>query len=317
LNQHSPEDIAKYFEEHKHELPRSHEVCVKRFQANADSIKQLDAKYGSLVNMIQDLGHKHQPMLPEAPLVVDDDDEDDGNIEDDGDGKSHQNIENWAKTVGEDLAVAEVPKGKCEDPDDEERVQRFDRPMKEIRVGESPSRPWGVPIPLRYLDRNTSFADSIARPPLEAPEGLASSVPKPAESMVVHADFATGAAKPAVAQNDLASGERPKGKCPFDHAAMRTKPVGEVEATLPQAAAEKHPASAEAPDVVTAQVPATEKPQVSLSSTPTIFNYGIAVVGHATAFTGHTMVNHGTLIMGYDEENLKLTLKEIIKPNDA
>jgi len=254
-------------------------------------------------------------MLPEAPLV-DGDDEDDENVEDE-DGKSHQNIENWAKTVGEDFAVVEVPEAKCANPDDEERVQRFDRPLKEIRVGESPSRPWGVPIPLRYLDRNTSFADSIARPPLEAPEGLASPVPKLNESMVVHADSATGATKPVAAQNEPASDERPKGKCPFDHATMRTKAAGEAEATLPKAAAEKHPAPTKAPDVVTSPIPAIGTPQVSLNSTPTIFNYGIAVVGHATAFTGHTMVNHGTLIMGYDEENLRLALRETVKPKDA
>ena len=46
MDQHSPEEIAKYFEAHKHELPRSHELCVKRFQDNDASIRQLDAKYG-------------------------------------------------------------------------------------------------------------------------------------------------------------------------------------------------------------------------------------------------------------------------------
>ena len=34
LDQHSPEEVATYFERHKHELPRSHEVCVKRYQSN-------------------------------------------------------------------------------------------------------------------------------------------------------------------------------------------------------------------------------------------------------------------------------------------
>ena len=51
LDDHSPEEVAKYFENHKHEIPRSHEVCVKRYQTNEESIRQLDAKYGNLVNM--------------------------------------------------------------------------------------------------------------------------------------------------------------------------------------------------------------------------------------------------------------------------
>ncbi|KAL9061274.1 MAG: hypothetical protein Q9162_000148 [Coniocarpon cinnabarinum] len=137
LDQHSPEDIAKYFEEHKHELPRSHEVCVKRFQANAESIRELDAKYGNLVAMIQGLGHKHQPMLhvnPDsepaaAPATVS--------------GRQSQ-IEDWAKAVS-DQGAGDVNAL-------ESRIGRFDRPLKDVRVGESPSRPWGVPIPSKYLD---------------------------------------------------------------------------------------------------------------------------------------------------------------------
>ena len=56
---------GQYFEKHKHELPRSHEVCINRFQSNAQSIEELDRKYGDLVSMIQGLGQKHQDYLPE------------------------------------------------------------------------------------------------------------------------------------------------------------------------------------------------------------------------------------------------------------
>ena len=49
LDQHSPEEVATYFEKHKHELPRSHEVCVRRYQKNEEQIRKLDAKYGSPV----------------------------------------------------------------------------------------------------------------------------------------------------------------------------------------------------------------------------------------------------------------------------
>ena len=137
LDQYSPEDIAKYFEEHKHELPRSHELCVKRFQANAESIRELDAKYGNLVNMIQGLGHKHQPMLvttaSQEPAVSE------------GAAKgSNQKIQRWAEGVSDEPAQDNAA--------NQDRTSHFDRPLKDVRVGESPSRPWGMPIPSQYLD---------------------------------------------------------------------------------------------------------------------------------------------------------------------
>ena len=152
LDQHSPEEIAKYFEEHKHELPRSHEVCVKRFQANADSIRELDAKYGNLVTMIQGLGQKHQPMLHTNP--------DSEPAPAGGHASRSQNkIRDWASAVS-DQAVAEDDAGQ-------DRRGHFDRPLKDIRVGESPSRPWGVPIPSKYLDaaeEGTSLPEAQTRP---------------------------------------------------------------------------------------------------------------------------------------------------------
>ena len=47
LDEKPPEEIAEYFETHKHEIPRSHEICVKRYQSNEHSIRLLDAKYGN------------------------------------------------------------------------------------------------------------------------------------------------------------------------------------------------------------------------------------------------------------------------------
>jgi len=311
LDQHSPEDIAKYFEQHKHELPRSHEVCVKRFQSNAESIKHLDAKYGSLVNMIQDLGQKHKPMLPEAP--ADDDDIDDE------DPKSHQNIENWAKTVGDDVAngvgdvVDTAPVPQEDIPDDQERLQRFDRPMKEIRVGESPSRPWGVPIPARFLDRTTSFAHSIARAPLETATDLTAAPPKPDESTIVHVPKASELPK------EQTTAERPRGKCPFDHMAMRSKPMTEaVEAPLADVPVVEAPL-ADVPAKVT-YVPHQPKPvdeRVSPGddhdSELTIINHGIAIIGNSQSFKSHRLVNHGTLIMGYGAEAMNQALAQIMK----
>lgn len=136
LDQHSPEDVAKYFEEHKHELPRSHELCVRRFQANSESIRELDAKYGNLVAMIQGLGQKHQPMLPTGPAV------EDMSVQEEL--KPNGEIRDWAEAVSD-----EEP---AESEAHEVREGYFARPLKDVRVGESPSRPWGVPIPAKYLD---------------------------------------------------------------------------------------------------------------------------------------------------------------------
>jgi len=135
LDQHSPEEVAKYFENHKHEIPRSHEICVKRYQSNAESIRQLDAKYGSLVSMIQGLGMKHQPLLPanhEADMG-------------DGEVRPADRVGKWAEAIGETFEGRED--GSVEQ-EQEDRDGHFDRPLKDIRVGESPSRPWGISVPV-------------------------------------------------------------------------------------------------------------------------------------------------------------------------
>jgi hypothetical protein len=132
LDQHSPEEVAQYFENHKHEIPRSHEICVRRYGGNESSARQLDAKYGNLVNMIQGLGVKHKAYLPER----------DRNEE--LDKGSNPSVEKWAQTVEseppniehEDIAIPEEP-----------RMSRFEKPLREVRVGESPSRPWGISVP--------------------------------------------------------------------------------------------------------------------------------------------------------------------------
>ncbi|KAL8651210.1 MAG: hypothetical protein Q9226_004806 [Calogaya cf. arnoldii] len=141
LDQHSPEEVAEYFKNHRHEIPRSHEICVKRYQRNEDQIRQLDHKYGSLVSMIQGLGQKHQPMLHTK-----------NGEENVSQARTSQDIkvEEWAHDVdGHDHKLPEI-KSVPEDPyiKSEERTSHFDRPLKEIRVGESPSRPWGISVPL-------------------------------------------------------------------------------------------------------------------------------------------------------------------------
>lgn len=169
LDQHSPEEVATYFEKHKHELPRSHEVCVKRYQSNEAQIQQLDAKYGNLVSMIQGLGAKHKDMLPKDP-------EDAEETTAQEDAQVAEKVRKWASSVsvqavdGNDEAVDEL----------EERKPHFERPLRDVRLGESPSRPWGIQVPAKYLEKTTSEASST-----------------PARLAPAHVSAAPGADKPA------------------------------------------------------------------------------------------------------------------------
>lgn len=149
LDERPPEEIAEYFETHKHEIPRSHEICVKRYQTNEQSIRLLDAKYGNLVNMIQGLGMKHQPLLPTKEGPED-------RVERPG---SNPSVEAWAGNVPLDKADQAL-----EQDGEADREGHFDRDLPEIRVGESPSRPWGIPVP----DVETNPASHAKQPP--APE---------------------------------------------------------------------------------------------------------------------------------------------------
>lgn len=197
LDQHSPEEVARYFETHKHEIPRSHEVCVKRYQRNEDDIRKLDAKYGNLVSMIQGLGQKHQPMLPA--------DQEEEDVDAELERTSNDRVKNWAKAVSADGVGQE----DVEPEGDEDRESRFDRPLKDIRVGESPSRPWGISVP----DFDPPIQERTASPP-----------PAPVSSghmpeLVGRCPFGHGQkvevedAPPAPTHEK----SRQAGKCPFGH----------------------------------------------------------------------------------------------------
>ncbi|KAI0200058.1 hypothetical protein F4808DRAFT_451097 [Astrocystis sublimbata] len=183
LDQHSPEEIADYLEKHKHEIPRSHEVCVRRYQKE-EHVKKMDAKYGNLVSMVEGLGKIHQPMLPEQ----------DTRPQSDVERGSSDRVHDWAHTVS--ATAADDPEATCRDDDeeDEERQSHFDRPLKEVRLGESPSRPWGISVPI-FSDGQSSqgvHRERLASPP-PAPVHMPSSDPNEATPL-------------------------PKmGKCPFDH----------------------------------------------------------------------------------------------------
>ncbi|KAI1811649.1 hypothetical protein GGS20DRAFT_562114 [Poronia punctata] len=184
MNQHSPEELATYLEKHKHELPRSHEICVRRYQKNEEHIRKLDAKYGNLASMVEGLGKIHQPMLPEQ----------DTRPQSDVERASDDRVQNWAHTVS--ATVADDPDRSVLDDggEDEERQSHFDRPLKEVRVGESPSRPWGIQVPV-FSDVHSSQGIPRGRPESlpAAPVHMPSPVPE--------AQMSTQKA----------------GKCPFDH----------------------------------------------------------------------------------------------------
>ncbi|KAK6843368.1 hypothetical protein PG987_004228 [Apiospora arundinis] len=187
MDQHSPEEIAHYLETHKHELPRSHEVCVRRYQKNEEHIRKLDAKYGSLVHMVEGLSRIHQPMLPEQ----------DTRPQSDVERTSDERVQTWAETVS---AVTDDPDRTALEGNssvDDDRQSHFDRPLKEVRVGESPSRPWGISVPI--YDTLSQRGDGPERP--ESPP------PAP-----VH--------MPSPVQNPETPGKKP-GKCPFDHTKMK------------------------------------------------------------------------------------------------
>ncbi|KAM0283611.1 hypothetical protein ACHAQH_002389 [Verticillium albo-atrum] len=185
LDQHSPEEIAHYVETHKHELPRSHEVCVRRYQRSEDQIRKLDAKYGNLVSMVQGLSTLHKPMLPTSQM------------QEEIDKASNERVENWAHAVTSD-ATEDVEEANSSPPEqpadaDDDRQSHFNRPLKEVRVGESPSRPWGISVPVYETHR---FEEEDG-PPLSPP---------PAPVVM-----------PAPSQGHPTPAKAGGGKCPFDH----------------------------------------------------------------------------------------------------
>ena len=180
LDQHSPEEVAQYFENHKHEIPRSHEICVRRYQGDETSVRQLDAKYGNLVNMIQGLGVKHKAYLPGKDRI-----EEQGNA-------PTRKVETWADDV-DSHSEPTPPTHESAVEEEDARVSRFEKPLREIRVGESPSRPWGISVP----------PDKEPTPSaLQSEAGVDHSDPKPIP----------------------AASKAPPRKCPVDHGQAKPFP---------------------------------------------------------------------------------------------
>lgn len=256
LDQHSPEEIAHYVSTHKHELPRSHAICLRRYQRNEEQIRKLDAKYGSLVGMIEGLSQLHRPMLPsdqgadagaegegESPrprpvLPVMDALAKQQQEETDADHRAstEQRVDKWAQEVSasvtvdgafsaldhEDLQVLQGQQRQDQELDDE-RQSHFDRMLKEVRLGESPSRPWGISVPVRDPVDGDHGVDERPESPPPAPvrmSGLELSGSPP--GLGSPQALPNGVGKGVkVGQPDMPQTETPRrpaaAKCPFDH----------------------------------------------------------------------------------------------------
>ena len=254
LDQHSPEEVAKYFENHKHEIPRSHEICVKRYQQNEHSIRELDAKYGSLVNMIQGLGVKHKQYLPEKEAGEHQDADDDAE-----DKTSIQAVEKWAENVS-NPAEAEPEDFALDDEDRLPRFEKLEKPLREIRVGESPSRPWGISVPVAPKSQRSV--------PLSDHRAMRSSFAVPADAT-------------------SAPAQKASPDCPCGHGSITRKPVMD-ETWNEQLVTADDPASTKA----TATAPPAQQ---LVFNGPVFFGYAPE---QATAFIKSMSMNLGSNLTG-------------------
>lgn len=280
MDQHSAEEIAHYVETHKHELPRSHEVCLRRYQSNEDQMRKLDSKYGNLVSMVEGLGQLHQSMLPEAER---------GHGHPGADARgSNDRVQSWAKEVTSTTGAHVEEDENPVEPDDDEaaRQSHFDRPLKEVRVGESPSRPWGISVPV-YEPVGPENEHPSSPPP--APVRM---MPTPAHG------------EPAPAKTG--------GKCPFDHTKLQALMGGSSMGPPPMDHPGVGPESTPKHDESEAPPPVTPQPADHDSFSPTRHGpipgsphlsqpafISPESVGAAGAKNGPQMVFTGPVFIGY------------------
>lgn len=335
MDKHSPEEIARYVETHKHELPRSHEVCLRRNQKNEEQIRKLDAKYGNLVSMIEDLSHLHAPMLPDAEVNQE------GHPTD---RQSDRRVSDWAQNVSanvNDAIAAQEDAGHDEttlgDPD-LDRQSRFDRPLKEVRVGESPSRPWGIsvpfppdeplarpaspPAPVRIPSLTPAHQQQQQQHHLEEPAEASAAEPavKPSlkcpfdhTKMRPNGQTSAPAVPPHAPKPEASSAPRPPNKCPFDFSKMRLDGPGLAEfpkmetpdqspPTKPtatsQAAEQPHPTHLKQPQPAPLDSPPASYQPAFLNLPPT----ATTKTGGTAGMTVPQMVFNGPVFIGYPME---------------
>jgi hypothetical protein len=135
--------------------PIKAEECV-----SSPMSKNLNSKYDSMVSMVKGLSAVHSSLLPNTEDIA-------VEIEDDGEevvNTSTSKVERWAQAVS---ASDEGHEEAIASDDDGGRETRFDRSLKDVRVGESPSRPWGIPVPEEFDvngDEPSKKSDATASP---------------------------------------------------------------------------------------------------------------------------------------------------------
>ncbi|KAL2009307.1 hypothetical protein VTN00DRAFT_7501 [Thermoascus crustaceus] len=268
LDRHKPEEVAQYFENHKHEIPRSHAICVKRYQ-DSQSMRQLDAKYGSFVNMIQGLGTKHQAFLPNQNR--------NGSAAAAPSSASAERVERWAEDVSSKSqkpgVLTTVEEDRVEDNDD--RKGHFERPLREVRVGESPSRPWGIPVPMTH--QPPSAQQSPAAPVPVPDRGSSESKKQPASAAADPS--AQGSPTPA----------RPTGQCPFHLLASQQDSPPQTE-SRPSEERKLNDMSAASKDHASGEP--TVSPEMTRSGTPS----PTAVVFNGPVFFGYSPEQAASLL---------------------
>lgn len=270
MDQHSPEEIAKYFENHKHEIPRSHAICVNRFQRNGESMRQIDEKYGNLVNMIQGLGQKHKPLLPGQ-----------GHEDANGNGStSAERVEKWAEDVSTQSPRPATMDSVTQEEPESGRTGRFERSLREIRVGESPSRPWGIPVPIPHGPPLSPLHSPVAPVHIPAPE-----LQKRTAS-----DMPSGIAP----QDASPTPARPPGKCPFDHKTLLQSVKGPKEEAPPV-----HPTVSITDDK--AKVPAPETPPRESTSD----------IAKGSQTPVQNLIFNGPVFFGYSAEEAAALMKQL------
>jgi hypothetical protein len=86
------------------------------------------------------------------------------------DRQSLEKVERWAENCTENPEVQNdgpVTAASSTDDNVETRTSHFDMPLKEIRVGESPSRPWGISVP--YVEGLASNSNVVEDEEFESP----------------------------------------------------------------------------------------------------------------------------------------------------
>ncbi|KAL2891142.1 hypothetical protein HOO65_010500 [Ceratocystis lukuohia] len=285
LDKHTPEEIAQYVEKHKHQIPRSHEICVRRYQQSDEQVRKLDAKYGNLVSMIEGLSQLHKPMLASEEAALEELRTQEKRLREgvgengDGDSIGHgdavvgggdvksktQRVEQWAQAVGQSIGTNADTDPNAIIVDDEDgdrgRVSSLsDQPiLKDVRVGESPSRPWGIPVPMPE-GPPVEYGDIASnQSSLPAPANPAATTCHVGDAGFKHAEATPitrkrDKPKAGVYSSDLRAQAEPslKGgmrKCPFDHAKLAAMGISRPPMTAAAAAEAKLPPPTPQPEM--------------------------------------------------------------------